>query len=295
MHRRRYVLLVLPLLAVVAQVTATPLQAAVRNTTGVVSIRFRLNSSASISSVTMATELHVLTDRLRLLGVSGTSGLVGRRSISISIPRADDTASFLAALGEDGALSFRSVLCGAPPFQRSSRVRAQGPIRPCPAKYRYKSAATGTSSFPGVDPAYASMPTTTPQQDAERPSADVLLPGADVHGAPRLVLGPSLADSSAIASAYVRHETLVNGWSVICDLTPSGIAQFATIGNEEYGQMLATDFDGSILNAPILASKSLGSSIQIAGNFSASSAQAFVADLMAGTLPIPVSIEPINS
>jgi preprotein translocase subunit SecD len=102
------------------------------------------------------------------------------------------------------------------------------------------------------DAALAGVPSTSAAN--ETGAATVLLPESSagiLPGGPRCVLGPAEMSSASVAWAKaVRNQT--GAWVVLYETTTRGSALFDKVAEENFHQLLAIDFNGKVVTAPII-------------------------------------------
>jgi hypothetical protein len=185
------------------------------------------------------------------------------------------------------SLSFRPVLCYAPPFAPAAGQGAStGPLPACsPATALTASNLAVTPQAGNVngyrsntnvaaDPQYATYPS-TPLAEAT-PGNTVLLPGTPAEGSDRYVLGPAGLTNDAIKSANAQ---LNDGqWSINLDLTDNGSVQWDAMASQQFHQIIGVDVNGRVISAPIMqptqsSFSSFNGRVQISGSFTQAQAK----------------------
>ncbi|HXW32961.1 MAG TPA: hypothetical protein VEJ87_00140, partial [Acidimicrobiales bacterium] len=230
---------------------------------------------------------------LGLLVALGISLIVVFRTPANS-PDASPTSSRGPALGTHGGirLSFRPVLCYAPPYVPAATQRSTSGLLPtCGA--RYELTATNLNATPDSgdvagylsstvppDPRFASYPSATSQRDNVR--GTVLLPGGPGTGSDRFVVGPAGLTQTAVQSADVERQ--YGQWVVNLNLTSRGSTKWDNLAERQFHAIIGIDLNGRIISAPIVqptqsSFASFGGTIQIAGGFTGQQAKALAAKL----------------
>jgi len=255
------------------------------------SVSFTFEASAKASDRVLTTSAKIVRERALTLAGSQSSVSVRGQSIIVQVPTSKATNAVLSAIAEPGSFYFRQVLCGAPAYTPPTGPSAYRVPSGCPKTYAYQPSSQGSAgsssvNFPAPDPAFASYPTTAPIVDSSSPNEDVILAGGPGAMAPRYVLGPALADASIIKDVRVEHLTVTDEWVVLFDFTATGSATFDRIASSHYGTQIADDFDGRILTAPIIETRTSPGSGEISGDFTKAGANALAVALTYGALPV---------
>ena len=157
----------------------------------------------------------------------------------------------------------RPVLCLAGPASSASTLRGPLPTS-CPPPYAQTAADLGITPVAGRsssnpvgytsnpsqnDPALAGYATTT----HDTPGSVVLLATPGPGAGPRYLLGPAslkLSPSTVVSTRVVRTD--VGQWIVYLKLTPAAAATWDAVAAEAFHSMIAIDFHGSVLSAPLI-------------------------------------------
>src|ERR1700681_1570631 len=254
--------------------------------------------------IPLSADVPVLTARLRSLGDAGAKVVVEGHSVVVQgggpLPA---PASFFVKVGH---LSFRPVVCGAPPYRKSSPVPNPGALPACGEQYRTSGSNLGlapsaNSAFGyvinsiGPDPAFTMYSSTT-AHDADAPSTTVLLPNDPTNqGAPypRFVLGPAQMEGAPFTTTGAHFDRSIEGWIVEGTFTSSGAIQWDRTTQADFHQYLAIDMDGDVLSAPLIQPAnitfaSFAGKFEIAGRFTGTTAKQLAALLKSGPLPAPL-------
>jgi preprotein translocase subunit SecD len=253
-------------------------------------IRYRPTTPTAASHAELERTAGVLQNRARALGAREASASVSGGEIAVKVP-APVTAAFRAALQAPSVLFFRPVICGAAPYRAPTKGSSAYVTPPtCPPAFRYPTVrrTSGVFNYPNPDPVYATYPSTPAMTDLQHPNDNVILAG-EPSPAQRLVLGPAVADGSIIKSCNARLDPTTHQSVVVCELTPEGSSQFNTMARRHFGQMVADDFDGTVLSSPIVEATSYKGSFQLSSNFTESTATNIAVDLSFGALPLPLT------
>ncbi|HVB06545.1 MAG TPA: protein translocase subunit SecD [Acidimicrobiales bacterium] len=258
-----------------------------------------------VDQATLQNVANIMVIRVNGLGVSQPNITTQGGDVVVQLPGAKNQQTILDTIGKTAQIYFRPVLCEAPAYSGPKLVHGQPPaykVPPtCPSQYNFLQSGTYDSSTQnyvppaaGVDPQYASYPTTTPDQDDTDTVArqNVILPiGAGTSN--RYVLGPAvinnqIVNGQIISKAYAALDTQTNQWVVVFDLTGKGSTLFNALAHQYYGQLVADDLDGSLISVPIIESQSFPGSGQVSGNFNQASANQLGQLLSSGALPVTV-------
>jgi preprotein translocase subunit SecD len=270
-------------------------------------IAFRPVRSVSNSILVQASR--IMTNRMKALGILRPNVSVRGSEIHVVLVGAKDATSVETAIGSQGNLYFRPVLCGAPSFKSGTDAKLASvayKIPPtCPAPYRYSTlyfnASTQEFLLPAKyteDPSYVSYPSTP--KGLDNPMKNVILNVGNGGGvAHRYVLGPSevngkVVTGTIIKSAYAQL-SLPGQWIVIFTLTSNGSVLFNDIAKANYRHLLANDLDGTIFSTPVILVQTFAGSAQISDNFTEKKAKVIAAELSYGPLPVPLIVTSIGS
>ena len=189
----------------------------------------------------------------------------------------------------------RPVLCLAGPASSASTLRGPLPTS-CPPPYAQTAADLGITPVAGRsssnpvgytsnpsqnDPVLAGYATTT----HDTPGSVVLLATPGPGPGPRYLLGPAslkLSPSTVVSTRVVRTD--VGQWIVYLKLTPAAAATWDAVAAEAFHSMIAIDFHGSVLSAPLIepqqsAYSSFDGAMGISGQLTSSAAHAFASAL----------------
>ena len=226
-----------------------------------------------------------------VLGALGAASALLIGGLSLPAEAADHASK------SSDVVYFRSVLCFAPAYSPTT-TPDPGPLRAssCSPANRLNASNLGvhpddsdagySSQNVAPDPALAGVPSTRAVKESA--SAIVLLPGplADRPGVARYLLGPAEMTSTSIAKASVsRYET--GGWVVNYTMTKRGTALWDKVAEENFHKLLAIDFDGKVVSAPLVqptqsSFSSFDGQGEISGNFTKTEAMALAKALHQG-------------
>jgi preprotein translocase subunit SecD len=252
----------------------------------------------------IAEDARIVTRRLAFFGDGADSAVVrGRSVVIVGRRRLPVPASVLAA---SGTVLFRPVLCVSAPSTPPAPgiTAALRPPSSCSATiYSVRSPnltvdpSTGSSNETSIrpDPELATTRSSTPSYDETHPGSPVLVP-TEGHGdrggdGGRYLLGPAELSGTAVSSAVTTFHT--PQWEVDVDFTAAGSARWDAVAHENFHQMIAVDFDGQVVTAPLIEPNqaqftSFAGRMDISGAFTARSARALAAVLNSGPLPAPL-------
>ena len=258
-----------------------------------------------VATSKLNTVVSILDNRANAFGVGQPNINVQGSDVVVQLPGVKNARKVESQLGQTAQLYFRPVLCYAPPYAGASKSTK---------KTKKTSTSTTTTTVPNKKPSgsqsgYVTPPTcpstytpsstnpdpalfatlahyeTTPV-GLDEPTKTVLL---DEKGtADRIELGPSEASGEVIASATAVY-TSSQGYIIDFTLTKSGTSIWDNLANKNYHKYVADDLGGIVISSPpeINATGSqFGSSGEITGSFSASSANDLAIDLDYGALPV---------
>ncbi|MDA8072752.1 MAG: protein translocase subunit SecD [Actinomycetota bacterium] len=252
-----------------------------------------------VSSGTITTAIDIIRNRLDGAGVSGAQAQSQGSDVVVQLPNVKDPQTLINLVGNTAQMLFRPVLCEAPAYAPPAKGKAapSGPLPACGAPYQLTAAnlnintSTGQpQSTIGPDPAFASYRSTSPSTDYAEKSQTVLLPGTSTSGcSPRCVLGPAGLTGKAVSSAIASFVN--NQWVVDVTLTSAGAAEWNSFAQKNFHQEIGIDLGGEVISAPLTqptqsAFTSFGSSVQISGSFTHTSASNLALDLKYGALPV---------
>lgn len=249
----------------------------------------------------LSADAKVMRTRLELFGatqakvaVSGNKIIVTGAPAELSDPN--------SPLTQSPSLLVRPVLCYSGPYVESSSTASAGSLpSDCGPYAIQKDTPTSGGGFStpsiGLDPALASIPSTTPADDLANPDAVALLPGSTSQpGFGRYLVGPTeLSLSSSVATAQVIKDQ--NGmWTIKVQLGTTAAAQWNKLAERYFHLDLAVDMNGQIVDeAAIQPTQNTYTPFDVlilqggsGGVFSQASANAVAAALQSGPLPIPV-------
>ena len=257
-----------------------------------------------VSASDLAETADILNNRVNGLGVSGAQvETTGNNEITVAIPGLKDPAEVLKAIGQTARISFRPVLCYAPPYlpaksiqSRNATGAAPGPLpASCPASYQLISSnVTGSSTSErgvyydvGPDPALAAYPTSS----SNAPHAVVLqkgLAGSAFRG--RYLEGPAELSGTAVKTASAQLSP-TGQWVVDIALTGSGSNGWNQMTQRYFHEIIGIELDGVVQSAPITQPtqgtwSSFGGHVEISGDFTQQSAQSLAIALQYGSLPV---------
>ncbi len=191
------------------------------------------------------------------------------------------------------SLSFRPVLCYAPPLTLASgQAPSGGPLPDCSASTELTASNLGVAPDPGnvngytsntdipADPQFATYPSTP--AGAAPQGGTVLLPGLAAEGSGRYVLGPAALTQRGVKSASAH---MIDGrWTIDLVLTPSGSTAWDRLTQQQFHQIIGIDLDGRVISAPVTMPvrstwSSLDGRMQISGSFTGPQARAIAAEL----------------
>ena len=188
-------------------------------------------------------------------------------------------------------LSFRPVLCYAPPLTVPAGQTSAGPLPSCSSSYQLTEANLGVQpdSVPlegyqantvPPDPQFATYPSTTRANN--KLGTTVLLPGTPTNGGGRYVLGPAAVTGNAVKSA--KAQLLGGQWTISLDLTGTGSAQWDSFAQSMFHEIIGVVLNGKVISAPITqpthpSFTSFDGHVQISGNFTGQQAKALAAEL----------------
>jgi preprotein translocase subunit SecD len=228
------------------------------------------------------------------LGVSGATVNLQGKNVVVSVPGVKDARAVLKEVGQTAQLLFRPVLCETSAPTKKAKAVPNGKLPACGAQYAMTAANldvnTSTqepSNQIALDPAFANIKTTTPDNDLKK--NEVLLP---VLGSPgvRLVLGPAQLTGKAVHKAQVG-QTPAGAWLVNYTLTKTGSPAWDKVAQENFHAEVGIELDGVVQSAPlILPGQSSFTSFdgqgQISGAFTESSAKTLANAMEFGSLPV---------
>lgn len=214
-------------------------------------------------------------------------------------PRASGPGAIAETEGASAGLTFRPVLCYAPPFSPRADHPSAGPLPACAAPYQLTAAnlrvtpalnridGFSMASTIAPDPEFA--PYASTPAGAASTDATVLWPATTAAGSGRYVLGPAALTRVQIASAHVSP---INGqWVVEITLTRSGSVRFNSLAAQQFHALIGVTWNGTVISAPItqptLSSFApFGGRVEISGNFSEARADAIAASLSGRNNPM---------
>ncbi len=247
--------------------------------------------ATATSTANMQEVVNILNNRVNGLGVSGAQVNLQGKDVVVSVPGVSDARTVLKTVGQTAQLLFRPVLCEtAAPSKKAKPVAS---IPSCGTNYLMTAAnlAVNTSTgLPtnniGLDPQYANIASTSPQNDNK--NATVLLPtlGSSV----RYVLGPAQLTGQAVKTAIAQQNQL-GAWVVNYSLTGSGSPEWDKVAQANFHAMLAIELDGVVQSAPLIQPdqatfSSFNGQGQISGSFTESSAKNLALAMQFGALPV---------
>ena len=227
---------------------------------------------------------------LAVLGV--TLGLTwgkggGGSPKSVAIPASATGTAHTAA-----NLSFRSVLCYAPPLTLAAgQAPSTGPLPSCSPSTNLTASNLQVTPDSGSvngytantniqeDAQFAPFPSTPSISDNK--GVTVLLPGTAANGRGRYVLGPAQVTGAAVKSA---NALLNNGqWAVNLTLTPAGSVAWDSLTKQQFHQIIGIVLNGQVVSAPITQPtqstwSSFDGQVQISGSFTESQAKAIAVE-----------------
>ena len=242
------------------------------------------------------TEIDVAVREMRLrlvsLGILDATVAALSDAVKVSMPESSTDKQTLGVLTAKGQLLIRPVWCGANRYSgRASTTTLQDSTRSvptCAAPYRFNFTDYRPSSalfnYPPADPLYDSIPTTAATAEVE--SHVVIMNVGQVGSTyPRLVLGPAAATGAIFRESKAEEEFETKSWVVVGEFTSAGSKIFKKLASTYFGQPVANVVDGILEATPVIASQTFAGSLDIAGNYTAASAQALAAELNSGPLP----------
>ena len=223
------------------------------------------------------------------LAIASTAGRGGGGS-----PKPAPIPAALSGAGHPSAsLSFRPVLCYAPPFALSpGQTASTGTLPDCSASSALTAsnlAVTPNSNNVNgytsntnaqADPQFANYPSTSSADVTT--GGPVLLPGAPGEGSSRYVLGPAGLTNASIKSASAH---LDNGtWTINLALTSAGSVQWDAMAMAQFHQIVGIDVNGQVISAPIIQPtqstfSSFNGQVQISGAFTGAQAKKLASEL----------------
>jgi preprotein translocase subunit SecD len=263
----------------------------------------------AISSGQMDTTVNIIRNRVDGAGVSGATVNSQGGNVVVQFPGIKNPQSLIKLIGQTAQLYFRPVLCGAPSYTPPAKgsTPPSGPLPSCGSQYLTNnanlavtpnsSASNGyTANSVPADPAFASYPSNTGQNDS--PNSEALLdadPAAGAQQYTRFVVGKSQLRGDAIHSASSVFDTSINAWAVSYTLTSSGSPAWDKVAGDNFHQYVAIDLDGLVESAPIIQPTvatfgSFGGKGEISGNFTQATAKSLALELNYGALPVRLGI-----
>lgn len=253
-----------------------------------------------VNQTQLNTIITILGERVN----SGTSGASvsseGKNQINVSIPGEKNSQQVLKTLGETAELLFRPVNCYAPQYSVAKNKKpSTGAIPACSSSYQLTASnldvntSTGqpTANI-GADPAFASYPCTTSDNDTK--NATVILASSPNDtcnkASERYVLGPAQLTGRDIKSASAGL-TQSGQWVVNLNLNGPGATAWDNLAKQQFHAFIGLDLDGQVISAPITLGQqstftSFDGKVQITGNFTQQSAQTLASQLNYGALPV---------
>jgi len=186
------------------------------------------------------------------------------------------------------SLSFRPVLCDAPPLTLAAgQTATEGPLPSCsPASQLTASnlsvdASTGAATAdPPTDARFSSYPSTTAGSSGVGDT--VLLPGVPGQGGTRFVLGPAALTQQGITAARAVD---ANGqWMVDLTLSAAGSSRWDSLTEQQFHALVAVVVNGKVVSTPLVQPSqtsftSFAGHLQVAGDFTEGQAKAMAAEL----------------
>jgi len=186
------------------------------------------------------------------------------------------------------SLSFRPVLCNAPPLTLAAgQTASEGPLPSCsPASQLTASnlsvdPSTGAATAnPPTDAQFSSYPSTAASSGGV--GGTVLLPGVPGQGGTRFVLGPAALTQQGITAARAVD---ANGqWMVDLTLSAAGSTQWDSLTAQQFHALVAVVVNGKVISTPLVQPSqtsftSFGGHLQVAGAFTEGQAKAMAAGL----------------
>jgi hypothetical protein len=190
--------------------------------------------------------------------------------------------------GHSISLSFRPVLCYAPPLALAGgQTASTGPLPACSPPSQLTASNlevnVGTAQVtanPPPDTGFSTYPSTPPNRNDT--GSTVLLPGDSSSGGTRYVLGPAALTQSSIASASSARESGV--WVVDVRFTPQGAVQWDALVARQFHAMIGVVVNGKVISTPITlpgqsSFTSFNGRAQISGSFTGQQAQSLARGL----------------
>ncbi len=247
--------------------------------------------ATNTSQANMQEVVNILSNRVNGLGVSGATVNLQGKDVVVSVPGVADARTVLAEVGQTAQLLFRPVLCQT--VAASSKAKVATNVPACGAQYLMSAAnlAVNTSTGAptnniGLDPQYANIASTPPNQD--NPAKSVVLPG--LGSSTRYVLGPAQLTGTAVKTA-VAQQNQVGAWVVNYTLTGAGSPAWDRVAQANFHAELAIELDGVVQSAPLIqpnqaAFSSFQGQGEISGSFTESSAKNLAIAMQYGALPV---------
>jgi preprotein translocase subunit SecD len=248
----------------------------------------------------------ILSNRVNGLGVSGAQVNVQGKNVVVSAPGVKDARNILREIGQTAQLFFRPVLCQVAPAAKTAQPLGHATMPTCGAAYAMTAANLAVTpdnssqgysmnTTIGVDPQFAHIATTEPNQDVG--SQPVILPVLGAPASTRFLLGPEQLTGQAIGKAYATQDQ-IGQWVVSYTLTGSGSPAWDNVARANFHQEVAIELDGVIQSAPLIlpASTSFTSFAgqgQISGSFTEASAKNLALAMEFGALP--VRLQPLTT
>ncbi len=264
--------------------------------------------SGQVSAGKLNEVVDILQARVNALGVAQPNIGVQGPDVVVQLPGVKNANTIKNTIGSTAQLYFRKVLCFADPYtppakkasssttttstvpKATKKTANDGYVPPpvCPASLTPSNSNSGPAPYPPL----SSYKTTTPVQDADHPTGNVVLPIAGQSGL-RAELGPVLATGSILSGAYAQDTT--TGWQVVFSTTPAGSAIFQkNIVTPDYHYLIGADLDGIVESDPVMDISSYTGSGVINGNgINATTAGQLALLLKYGALP--VGIHPLTT
>jgi preprotein translocase subunit SecD len=199
-------------------------------------------------------------------------------ALSATLP----VAAVASAIHSSADVTFRAVLCFAPPFaidkSPPSSVAISGKLPECAPSYRLTAknldvnVSTGTTKTIGPDPIFRDVPNSSSDLSSNVLLSDIKGPGPNQ----RYVLGPVELTRASIKSVKVEKES--GQWTVSFTMTASGSAKWNTFAERQFHEFIAIVANGEVYAAPIIQPSSatfnsFGGAGSIAGNFTKAQAR----------------------
>jgi len=255
-----------------------------------------------IGSGAMSTTIDIIRNRIDGAGVSGAQVESQGSDVVVQLPNLKNPQALINLVGNTAQMLFRQVLCDAPAYTPPAKgakapATPSGALPACGSQYQLTAANLNINTSTGqpqnsipADPAFASYKSTPASVDYSEKNQTVLLPGTATSGCnPRCVLGPAALTGKAISTALA---SFVNGqWVVDVTLTSAGATAWNAFAQKNFHQEIGIDLGGTVISAPLTqptqsAFTSFGSSVQISGSFTHTSASNLALDLKYGALPV---------